>query len=294
MSLPSSNRLTQFIKLLTEDASVTIGDSLNSETSKVAAHSYMHTQDVRITLIDTPGFDDSRDGVSDVDILQQITKFLGTSKSAAPCHIDYTPNLCLRKLNGLLYLHRISDPRVGKVARRNLRMFKSLCGDKALKHSAIVTTFWSSISERDGLRREQELCADETLFKPFLDNGAQVMRHDSELESAKKIMEHVAGLSQVVLQVQTELSHGTALKDTLAGQVLLEHLKELREKHKKEIEDLKAEMKDAAKKKDKKLKAELAEERKKMAASMTKNQEDINELELKAKSLWTSILAIFK
>jgi predicted RNA-binding protein with RPS1 domain len=161
-------------------------------------------------------------------------------------------------------------------------MFKQLCGDKALKHSIIVTTFWSNVEERDGLRREQELCADETLFKAFLDNGAQITRHDSGLVSAKEIMGDFIGMPRVVLQVQDELSRGIALKDTAAGQVVMEQIRQLQEKHRREMDDLREEMKEAAKRKNRDLMAELTRERDRVEKMMKKNQDKLDQPEPQA------------
>jgi hypothetical protein len=284
MSRPWSHHPTQFIKLLTNDESVEIGHDVDSATTKVASHSYMHSPDIRITLLDTPGFEDSRDGVSDVDILQEITDFLGPSRFAISCCRDgRISKLSLSKLDGLLYLHRISDPRVGKVSRRNLQMFKRLCGDEALKHSIIVTTFWGGVSEEVGLRREEQLRADKTLFKALLENGAQVMRHDSELKSARDIMEHIVDMVPVNLQIQDELSSGTALRDTAAGQMVMENIREMLEKHQKELEDLREEMREAAEKNNQALMNEIEEERKTVEEAMRKNQDNYIKLELQAK-----------
>jgi DNA anti-recombination protein RmuC len=183
---------------------------------------------------------------------------------------------------------------VNKVARRNLRMFGALCGNDGLKHSVIVTTFWDSVTEEVGSRREKELRDDATLFKALLDNGAQTMRHDSQVESAKKIMEHVVCLPQVVLQVQDELSRGIALKDTGAGRVMEEQIRELQEGHRKRMEELRREMEDAAEEKNQALLAELAEERKEAAAAVKKNQAEIDKLGREANGLLKTIfLAIF-
>jgi hypothetical protein len=89
--------ILQLIKLLTDDPSVIIGHGVDSQTSVVATHSFMYRPDVRVTFVDTPGFEDSREGVSDVDILQQIVDFLGTrlvtSGSGATYTHDFTANL---------------------------------------------------------------------------------------------------------------------------------------------------------------------------------------------------------
>ena len=48
-----------------------------------------------------------------------------------------------RLLAGVVYLHRISDRRVGGVAKRNFSMFRKLCGESTLKNAVIVTTMWT-------------------------------------------------------------------------------------------------------------------------------------------------------
>ena len=50
---------------------------MNSETTDVQTAVYFDPEHVcKVTLIDSPGFDDSRDGVTDTDILERITNFL--------------------------------------------------------------------------------------------------------------------------------------------------------------------------------------------------------------------------
>ena len=38
------------------------------------------------------------------------------------------------KLSGVIYMHRISDFKMGGISRRNFHMFRSLCGEKTLKN----------------------------------------------------------------------------------------------------------------------------------------------------------------
>jgi hypothetical protein len=37
------------------------------------------------------------------------------------------------RLNSVIYKHRISDPRIGGAIKKNLRMFKKLCGNHELE-----------------------------------------------------------------------------------------------------------------------------------------------------------------
>jgi hypothetical protein len=82
-------------------------------------------------------------------------------------------------LNGLIYLHRISDPKMGGISKRNLRLFKQLCGD-----GSITTTFWRGVTKEEGDRRELELRESPNLFQPLINGGAQLARHDKDVTSA--------------------------------------------------------------------------------------------------------------
>ena len=67
----------QFIKLLSGDASVVTSDGLESETSEIRDIRFVDCATGRnVIIVDTPGFDDSRPGVTDTDILKKITQFL--------------------------------------------------------------------------------------------------------------------------------------------------------------------------------------------------------------------------
>lgn len=67
----------QFIKLLSGNASVVTSDGLESETSEIRDIRFVDRATGRnVIIVDTPGFDDSRQGVTDTDILKKITQFL--------------------------------------------------------------------------------------------------------------------------------------------------------------------------------------------------------------------------
>ena len=67
----------QFIYALTGDKNILIGHGHESQTDEVDISVYTDSiNNYSVTLVDTPGFDDSREGVSDTDILQRIVDFL--------------------------------------------------------------------------------------------------------------------------------------------------------------------------------------------------------------------------
>jgi hypothetical protein len=65
----------QFINLLTKDENIRIGHDLDSQTVDITTSRYKQ-DGISVTLVDTPGFDDSREGITDTDILGKIANFL--------------------------------------------------------------------------------------------------------------------------------------------------------------------------------------------------------------------------
>ena len=67
----------QFVRLLTSDNSVAIDNSLESETDDIQAIRFAYPASGHsMTIVDTPGFNYSRESISDTEILKRITKFL--------------------------------------------------------------------------------------------------------------------------------------------------------------------------------------------------------------------------
>jgi hypothetical protein len=167
-----------------------------SGTTEVSVYYFWH-QGVRIWLVDTPGFDDTER--SDSDILRDVAFWL------ASVYIKEA------RLAGIIYLHRISDVRLGGQALKNLRMFKQLCGQSNLNSVILATTHWSSsdgvrISERVGRERETELIDTEGFWGGMIEKGSEVMRHDGSTESAMDIvLKIVKRKLRVVLDIQTQL-----------------------------------------------------------------------------------------
>ena len=85
-------------------------------------------------------------------------------------------------------MHRISDFRVGGIARRNFSMFRNLCGDENLKNVVIATNMWGEVTPERGAARERELATDDLLFRPVLSHGAQMVRYENSTASAESIL----------------------------------------------------------------------------------------------------------
>jgi hypothetical protein len=168
---------------------------------------------------------------------------------------------------------------MGRNAKKNLRMFRKLCGESALKNVCIATTNWSRVTQEEGDKRERELRESPYLFKPLLDAGAQLFRwQHRDFASAQLIVDHLIRKDQTKLQIQVELDEGRTLEETGAGSVLKEEMTALAEKHKADIQALQKEIEEATKTKQAELLAELEEERQKTEQQMLKIQEDFNKL----------------
>jgi len=112
-----------------------------------------------IVLVDTPGFDDTTR--PDSAILGMIADWLKATSviiNMFPREVIEYQNFRYEKdvkLSGILYLHRITDNRMGGAPQRNLRMFGRLCGDEPAKKVVFVTTMWDKISTNVGEQREK-------------------------------------------------------------------------------------------------------------------------------------------
>ena len=155
-------------------------------------------------------------------------------------------------LAGVIYMYRISDVRMGGTSRRNFRIFRELCGSESLCNVLIVTTMWSSVEPNVGETREQELKTSDDLFKPVLDEGAQLVRHDGTQESAQGILRRLIHNEGTALRIQRELvDEGKPLADTAAGTELSVQLTERINRLEGEIKQLREEISQLAAKDEK-------------------------------------------
>ena len=207
-----------------------------------------------VTLVDTPGVDDTTK--SDTDIL-------GRSYKSG------------HKLSGIIYMHRISDFKVGGISRRNFNMFRKLCGDETLSNVVIVTNMWGEVSAERGEERERELRTDDLLFAPALQKGACMLRHDNALGSAQTILRRIVVNRPRALQIQRELvDEGKDISKTAAGIELNRELETMRLRHAKELAEVRTEMQEAIALKDEETKKELEAVRADLLRRMEKIESD--------------------
>ena len=65
---------------------------------------------------------------------------------------------------------------------KNLQIFTSLCGQKAMPNVVIATTMWGKVEKREGEEREEELKSD--FWRDMLANGCRTERFENSYESA--------------------------------------------------------------------------------------------------------------
>ena len=143
-----------------------------------------------------------------------------------------------KRLHGVIYIQRITDVRMGGISRRNFAMFRALCGEPNLRSVALVTNMWGAVDPAVGAAREHELASDGLLFKPVLDAGARMLRHDNTLGSARAIVQtlitNVTGSAP--LQIQREIvDEQKSLERTAAGEEL--KTPEIREAERRQEEE---------------------------------------------------------
>ena len=117
----------------------------------------------QVYLIDTPGFNDTNR--SDVETLRVLATYLSAS---------YAQNVFI---HGIVYLHSIANNRMSGSSKRNIEMFKALCGYSTYDNVAIATTFWNQQERGDFVQREAELTNNSAFFHDIVAEGAQLFRY---------------------------------------------------------------------------------------------------------------------
>ncbi|KAL3479241.1 hypothetical protein BJX99DRAFT_86652 [Aspergillus californicus] len=254
---------------------VKIGHSLGACTSTVDVYAYVTSPHNTVYLIDTPGFDDTNR--SDTEVLREIAAWLGES---------YENSILL---NGIIYLHRITDIRMQGSAKKNLILFKQLCGQDALKKVILVTPMWDKVLKKEGSSRGKELINTPEFWSWMLGKGSSTHRHDNTEASARSIVNQLASHhSPITTDIQRQLvDERLTLDQTSAGQELQGEL--LREKAKwaKERKEIEQHMRAAIQQRDRETEKTLREERDRYTKMIRKVEDDTGTL----RSTMTSLLA---
>ena len=142
---------------------VSTNDDTCAHTQDISASTVAVSGEV-VTLIDTPGFDDTKR--LDADILSSIS--------------DYLLETNARKilLTGIMLLYPKTGTRVKGSEKRRLRLFEEILGEAAFSHVVIGTTMWSELNNNvDGESRVRERMSD---FSGYLLH--KIVKHDNTPE----------------------------------------------------------------------------------------------------------------
>ncbi|CAI6099599.1 unnamed protein product [Clonostachys chloroleuca] len=206
---------THFIKHITELDEIEIGHSLKSCTKQIhIATTYVNKYEVH--LINTPGF--NNDELEDSDILYKITNYLKTGI----------------RLSGILYLHPITDSRMGGPSKRNLDLLRNLVGPENMGNIKLITT---NITDEESKGYLHNLLSD--FWREILANRAQIDRYNGTGEDGKRIIRSILRTAPVTLLLQAELNKGIHLVQTSAGKSLMEEFNKLQEKCERGLQELK-------------------------------------------------------
>lgn len=240
---------------------------------EVEDFTFMWNDKIRIHLIDTPGFDDTKR--KDTDVLRDIAGWMA---------VTYTNKI---KLSGIIYLHRITDPRMGGTQMRNLTMFKELCGKQCFPAVILATTFWGDVDAATGAERERQLVSNDEFWGFMAKKGSRVVRHLKTRGSAMDIVDLIVKRhTTIVLDIQDDMvNKGLDLDETLAGQSLNRELIEQQRKHREEMKHLEAEMRKAIAEKDEESVEAIAQMQKNFQDKINQGNKDVQDLQASLQNL---------
>jgi len=162
-----------FINTIAGREVATVGHDLQSCTSTVRPIPipYPSHDDPtrRVIFVDTPGFNDT--WVDDTKTLREIVDWLEQSCKQG------------KKLGGIIYLHEISQTRIGP-AKENIDMFHKLCRPSTVKNVILTTTKWGDVPPDVGQEREDELSSQYW-------SGSDICRFDNTPDSARIIVDRI-------------------------------------------------------------------------------------------------------
>ncbi|KAI6098405.1 P-loop containing nucleoside triphosphate hydrolase protein [Pisolithus croceorrhizus] len=254
---------TTFINLAS-GSELRVGSGLESCTNEVQTSIPFKVGGKQVVLLDTPGFDDT--SMTDTDVLRIISAYLVAMYEQGA------------KLAGIIYMHRISDFRMSGTSKRNFRIFRELCGESTLNNVLIVTNMWGNVDSKTGEERERELATNDKLFKPVLEKGARLLRHDNTEASAHAILRNLINNQTAILAIQHEIvNQRKGLAQTAAGSELTRLLKEQAQRYGDEITNLRGEVELATRAKDEARK-ELQEEVERKQLEIERIQRDVGRM----------------
>lgn len=159
-------------------------------------------------------------------------------------------------------------------------MFRKLCGDNTLQNVVVVTNMWGEVDPQVGNDRETELMREDIFFKPVLDKGARMTRHQNTVPSAEDVIRLILDNHPLPLRIQEELvDERKDISETGAGEELNREINAQIERHREEMRVLREEMEKAIKERDEETRKELEIEMRRMQKEVERFQNDARRLE---------------
>jgi hypothetical protein len=167
-------------------------------------------------------------------------------------------------------------------------MFKKLCGEESYGAVVLATTMWERVPPDEGDRREQELRATGEFYKSMLDNGAHLLRHMDNRNSAMAILSHLINRGKTtVLAMQHEMSEqNLELQQTAAGKELNSEILRQTEMFNNRLRETEARMQQALEEKDDQLARDLASQQDELNQRILEAQRGREELQVTMQKLF--------
>jgi len=152
-------------------------------------------------------------------------------------------------------------------------MFRELCGDTSLENVVLVTSMWDDVPLDVGESREEELSSN--FFKPALNKGARMVRHQNTEQSAHDIIRMIMKNRPVVLQIQRELvDEHKNIVNTAAGETINKELDEQIRWRQAQLEEVQEQMVQALNEGDEETREEMEEETRNLQELLEKIKKD--------------------
>ena len=175
-------------------------------------------------------------------------------------------------------MQRISDVKVSGSAQQSFRMFQELCGEETYPNVLLVTGMWDTVTPEVGNARDHELATKDIFFKPVLEKGARMMRHNNTRESALEIIRNLVDRPPVALRIQRELGGGVDIMQTSVYKQIRELMSELLVQRQRKLDTLMEELAGAERDEDEETQEELQEEVQAAKAELQEAQDKASRL----------------
>lgn len=198
---PTGSGKSSFINTASGTLAMAIGNEHSSCTRTVESALPFEFEGRAVTLIDTPGIDDTT-LCSDVDVMRMLVTFLES---------NYTG----KKVTGIIYMHRISDIG-GGISLRCLRTLRALLGDSEFTGVVILASRTEGLildAEEVGKSRQHQLEPNSTPFERILDKGGQKAQHNGSMASAHRVLKYLIHKDPEMLQRSPNYIEAGAAKD---------------------------------------------------------------------------------